>query len=179
MKTTDDIIFCDVASHTGVAEGAPGSTPRLYTQPFVREFDDLPDIFGRATLWIAERLAVSVPKAVYVEAPLNPGTAWGHTNARTTMILIGLAANITGVVKARGIPCHWANVRTIRAWYLGLGNIPGEKAKRECMRVSRCLGWDPKNYDEADAAAGFAWACSLHDKSIEPPRAYWTPRMED
>ena len=176
MSDAGEIWCFDVASVTGAAEGVPGAKPRLYTKRFSREFDEPEDVFGRATLWIAERLAVSTPKTVYIEAPLGAGVGWGHTNAATTNLLIGLWATISGVVRARGIPCHRANVRTVRAHFLGQGNLPGDRAKRECMRVCRSLGWEPNNYDEADAAAMWSWAASLHDKGLFAPREHWAPR---
>jgi len=179
MRDDGTLIFLDVAQQTGVAEGVPGGKPRLYTIRFAREFDESEDVFGRATLWIAERLAVSVPQAVYIEAALGAGAAWGHTNAKTSERLIGLWAAIAGVVRARGIPCRRANVKTIRKFFVGQGNLPSDKAKREVMRICRCLGWEPANFDEADAAAGWLYAASLHDKTLLAPREHWTPRVED
>ena len=179
MGAEGEVWCLDVASVTGVAEGVPGAKPRLYTARFARESDDPEDTFGRAVLWIAERLAVSTPTAVYIEAPISSGAAWGKTNAKTTNLLIGLWACISGVVKARGIPCHRVNVKTVRVHFLGQGNIPGDRAKRECMRVCRCLGWEPNNYDEADAAAMWSYASSLHDRTLLAPREHWTPRESD
>src|ERR1017187_8313677 len=117
MGAEGEIWFLDLTTQCGIAEGIPGAKPRLYTARFAREFDESEDVFGRATLWIAERLAVSAPQAVYIEAALGAGAAWGHTNAKTSERLIGLWAAIAGVVRARGIPCHRANVKTIRKFF--------------------------------------------------------------
>jgi hypothetical protein len=173
---SDALIFIDAASRTGIADGIIGEPPRLYTQQFAREFDAPDDAFGRAVLWMAERLVVSVPIAVYIEAPLSVGAHWGKTNARTTTLLIGLWAALAGVCKARGVPVHRANVSMVRKHFIGQGNMEGERAKRECLRVARDLGWNPKNLDEADAAAGFHYAASLHDKTILAPSRFWTER---
>jgi hypothetical protein len=172
-----NIIFIDAASTTGIADGPVGGIPALSTIQFAREHDSGPEkAWGRAVLWMAERFVFSLPVAVYIEAPLSVGTNWGHTNAKSTTMLIGLWAAISGVCEARGVPVHRANVATIRKHFIGQGNLPRDRAKRECLRIARALGWAPKTLDEADAAAGFHWACSLHDRRMAAPSAFWTAR---
>lgn len=172
---SDEIWFLDVAGNMGVAQGPPGKIPRLYTVPISKEHDDHEDAFGRATLWIAEQLSLTQPRAVFIEAPRG-ASVWGNTNADTNMRLIGLWAAIAGVVKARKIHCQRGSVSTIRKFFIGVGNMPGPQAKKEVIRVCRSLGWDVANDNEADAAAGWLWACSLYDKTLAPPRALWMPR---
>ena len=163
-EPTDDIIALDIASTMGIAEGVPGGKPRLYTVKLNRDADSPEDCFGRATLWIAERLTVSVPTAVWIEAPLAPGSHWGRTNSETTLLLIGLWAAIAGVVRARGVPCRRATVASVRRHFLGEGNghMPGPEAKRAAFKRAVLLGWAPKNHDESDAAALWDYAGSLY-----------------
>lgn len=174
---TDSILFLDVASQTGVVEGPVGGVPQLQTVRFSRDYDDDFDAAGRAVLWMAERFALSVPKAVYVEAPPEVGSMQGHTNAQSLTRLIGLVWSIAGVCKARGVPIRTANVKTVRTWFIGQGNMEGQRAKREAARVARELGFEPKNLDEADAFAGWYWACGLHEGGPEAPRTHWAQRQ--
>jgi hypothetical protein len=175
----EEIIFLDLAGRTGVCEGEVGGTPRLYSVQLSRESDDDFDAAGRAVLWMAERFILSRPRAVYAEAAPAFTSMRGKTNARTLKLLIGLGYAIGGVCKARRVPFHVISVSTVRAWCIGQGNMEGEKAKRESARVARALGWFPSNLDEADAAAGWAFACSLCDKTIRRPMEHWAKRPED
>ena len=168
-----DLIFLDVASSTGVADGPIGGAPNLSTQRFARPDDARWDGAGRAALWMAERLAISLPLAVYIEAPVPHGGMKGKTNSRTLGLLNELATGCAAICKARRVPVYPANVSTIRAWFLGQGNMRGDDAKREAYRVATMIGWEPKNHDEADAAAGFHWACALHDRRLTAPPAHW------
>jgi hypothetical protein len=56
--------------------------------------------------------------------------------------------------------------------------MEGQKAKRESARVARALGVNPANLDEADAAGGWFYCCSLHDKAIAAPFKHWVVRED-
>lgn len=172
---SDELIFLDVASKMGCADGIIGKSPRLYTVSLSREADGFFTGPARGARWAAERLYVSRPRAVYIEAPPQVGAMHGHTNAKTITDLIGLVKAIGAIFENAGIPTHTAHVGTVRKWFLGAGNMKGDVAKRDAARIARALGWAPNNLDEADAAAGWHWACGLHG-GFEQPKHLWISR---
>lgn len=171
MEENTEIWFLDAASTTGVAEGRPGDKPRLYSMKFSREYDEPEDIFGRAVSWLAGRLQVSQPSEVWIEAPIPGAMMHGRTNAQTTAILFGLWGALSGVAKARRIPCYRASIQTVRKVFIGHGNLPGPEAKRRCLATCALLGWDAPNHDAADAAAGWYWAVRRLRPKLMPDTA--------
>lgn len=165
-----DIVFLDVASVTGVADGEVGGTPVLSTINLTRPGDHEWEAGGRAALWMAERLAKSLPRAVYIEAPISPGAMRGRTNAKTLLMLNGLAWSFASIAWLRRVPVRSVAVSTVRKWFIGSGRMPSVQAKRACFEYARMLGADPKNLDEADAAAGWYWAAALHGRMIAPSK---------
>lgn len=158
------ILFLDVASAMGVAEGMPGQLPILSTVNFSGDHDE--DVFGAAIRWLNAKISADEPLAIWIEAPISMGAGqiWGKTNSKTQTRLVGLWASLAGLARARSIPCHKVAVQTIRAFTLNDGWIKRKDAKRETVYAVRALGCKPKNYDEADAAAGFFWASSLYKR---------------
>jgi hypothetical protein len=165
----------DIASQTGIAKGAIGARPSLSTFVATRPGDNGPEpAFGRMTAWLAGSLAVAarygeLPIAVWTELPIRPGAMQGRTNSKTIRLLTGLWACVTGVVLARGIPCHTVDVATVRAAVLGDGRIGGAEAKRRAFRLCRAAGLDPQNDDESDAYAVWLFASTLY-RAQEPGR---------
>ena len=157
----------DVASETGIAEARVGELPRFYTQRFAHDGDEHEDVFGRALLWLIERLQVDRPDAIYVEAPLSPGT-YGQTNATTTVRLIGLWATLAAAVKVKKVRYCRAKVQTVRSAFLGQGNLEGKEAKRRAGEMCRLLGWAPNNHNEADAGAILWWASTKEAPHLAP-----------
>src|SRR5579863_5262291 len=135
-----ELIFLDIASQTGCADGEIGAVPRLYTQTFARAGDHRWDGAGRAALWMAQRLQVSRPVAVYIEAPGRAMSFRGKTSAGTLLLLNDLATGCAAVCKNFGVPVYEVSVNTVRAWFLGDGRMPGDQAKREAARIARALG---------------------------------------
>lgn len=174
MSFTGIIMALDLAGNTGVAEGRPGSAPRLYDAHLRREGDDWEDTWGRAIGWIADRLfveraAVSAGDLrIIVEAPIFVGKA-GARNANSELVTKGLWACITGFARARGVMVRRVHVSTVRAGFLGNGTMPGETAKREARRMCRALGWEPPSLDAADAGALWWYGCTLWAPKLAPP----------
>jgi len=160
------ILSLDLASNTGVGEGRPGAVPRLYDAELRRDGDDWEDTWSRAVGWIADRLYVERAAVeagdlrIIVEAPIFVGKA-GAKNANSELVTKGLWACITGFARARGVMVHRVHVSTVRAQFLGNGQMPGEAAKREARRVCRALGWNPPSLDAADAGALWWYGCNL------------------
>jgi hypothetical protein len=165
----DEIWFFDVATKTGVCEGIPGGRPRLYSVDFGADTHEA--VFAKAALWMVRRLHVSRPRAIWIEAPLGPAAAWGHTTANTTFLLIGLYATLAGLAGARDVAVRKVRVNTVREAILGSGNLPGPRAKKMAMDLARREGMDPKNADEGDAFAGWLWASALYRRDDLVTRA--------
>lgn len=163
MSVAPYILSLDIATKTGVCEGRAGEAPRFYSLRFANGDDEHEDAFAGALRWIAERLSVSRPDAVYVEAPINPAAFLGKydpatgrlgmsTNPDTTIRLMGLWATIAGAVKVKGVKYRRVNVQTARKSFIGHGNLKGAEAKRRAFEMCKLLGWAPENRDESDAA---------------------------
>ena len=177
------ILALDIASVTGVCEGRAGSAPQFYTMRFARDGDEHEEAFARALKWIAERLQVDRPDAIFVEAPINPGAFVGRydeekgrvamtTNPETTIRLMGLWAIMAAAAKVKGIRYSRVNVQSARKDFIGHGNLRGAEAKRRCFEICKLLGWEPKNRDEADAACVWHAAClklAPHSAAIITP----------
>lgn len=182
------IIALDVATTTGVCEGRVGddAAPSFYTLKLGREHDDHEDSFARALRWIAERLTVSKPDAIYIEAPINPAAFLGKydaetgrmgmtTNPDTTIRLIGLWATMAAAAKVKGVMYRRAAVGTVRKAFIGHGNLKGAEAKRRCFAMCNMLDWSPNNRDESDAGAVWYWAATQLDPNNAP---IVTPMMQ-
>jgi len=149
------VLAIDPATRTGVASGRPGTTPLLTTIDLAREFDDYEDIFGRAITWFSGKLDDGPPELVIIEG-LVP--AKNHANAVTA---IGLHAIFAGLARARKVPVRFAPVSSWRKYFLGVGKMEGARAKAECVRLCRQLGWDPPDHNAAEAAGIWLFGCSL------------------
>lgn len=174
MAYTGIVMGLDLASNSGVGEGRPGQTPRLYDVELRKDGDDYEDTWGRACGWIADRLyaerdAVAAGDfRIIVEAPIMTGMI-GKTNADSLLITKGLWASITGFARARRVMVRRIAVSTVRKAFLGRGDIPGDVAKREARKVCRALGWDPPSLDAADAGALWWYGCNLWAPNETPP----------
>jgi hypothetical protein len=151
------ILALDVATKTGVAEGRPGEVPRLETIDF-RGDDGLTGLYGRATLWMATKLRDDPPALVVIEKPVPPSAAFGHTNADTTMITIGMFGILCGIVHCKSIRLEIAPISTWRKHFLGKGNHPGPIAKGLAMQRCALLGWDHEDHNSAEAGGIWDWA---------------------
>jgi hypothetical protein len=170
--STAEVLALDVAGNMGVTDGRVGEVPRLYTVRLSRPDDDDVQRFARAVEWIIDRVRVSTPTVVYIEAPVGPGGMHGQTNATTTIQLVGYWAVLSGLLRYRRIPVHAAHVATIRKFFLDDGHMRGDLAKEECMRIARLEGADPQNDNEGDAYALWRYAASFYG-GAGPPRDLW------
>jgi hypothetical protein len=162
------IIALDIASNTGIAEGFPGSVPKLHSQKFILDDDVSVTIgYGRAVGWFARRLQIVEPVAVFAEEAVPAFAFGGRTNHDATMIRLGLYGALTGVARAKGIPVVPASIARVRTVILGRSHgFKGDEAKREVFRACQARGWTPANKDESDAAAVWLWGCSEVERGI-------------
>lgn len=175
---TGEILALDLsAKRTGVAEGRPGETPRLYSAPFKTGDDDHRATFGRALKWFGERLRVSPPDVIVIEGRIN--TAWGQTNADTTLALCGLWGIAAAASWNKGTAWRAPAVHAVRKHFIAHGNLPGDQAKALVGERCKELGWSPPNHDAADAAAVWHWAVAQYrpELALPAPPNWWRSRV--
>lgn len=161
------ILALDVSSsRMGICEGRPGEAPVFGSVSFWREGQAHEDAYGRALEWAAVRFKSLAPERVVVEAPLAGGRKFHHS-PETAYLLGGLVAVIAATAWCRNIQYRQYRVNTVRAHFIGNGNLPGDQAKAAVMRRCHQLGWKPNNDDEGDAGALWDYACAQVTKSVQ------------
>lgn len=160
------IIGFDISgSSMGVCSGPVGSVPTFETHVLLRDGETRSETCGRLMGWWAERSqAIKAVHgddsiAVYVEAPL-PGGPKFHRNPQVAYLLGGLACVVGAISFLREFKHREVSVQTVRAHFIGHGNMPGDDAKKAAKRRCHQLGWEPKNYDESDAGAVWHYGCA-------------------
>lgn len=154
------ILALDPATLTGVADGVPGGTPMLSVVRLRDDADDPPEeLFRRAATWLWTRIATDPPALLAIERPVPPHQAKGFTQAKTTVISMGLHGLYIGIARARGIKVVTAPISTWRKAVLGKGNLKGEQAKYLMMMRCKHLGWSAPDHNAAEAAGIWLWAC--------------------
>lgn len=153
----------DIATHTGVALGLAGGTPRATTIDLSRGGKSQAARFAKAIRSTRRLLDRYQPDHVFYEAAIGGM----HANA----FLIGLAACVTGAVADAGIPVSEVRIQSVRKHFLGKHltkkDFPHlkEAAARAAIKqqvIGRCtaLGWTPQNDDEADSLACWDYGCA-------------------
>ena len=161
------IIGIDPATNTGVCVGKVGKTPVLSAHRWRESRNDpLEDLLGRALFFMADLLRTNTPDVVAIEPPVRVST--GDTSYETMVLTHSLYAVFAACTRARGIQLLRADVRTWRKYFLGAGNLKGEEAKRQAVRLCQRLGWDAPTHDAAEAAGIWLWGCSRVDPRNVP-----------
>lgn len=155
------ILAIDQNTKSGIAEGEPGSTPRLETINFRRDETDTPeDLYEAALFYFADRFRTDPPGLVAIERVVPPSAAQGFTNHNTTLITLGIYAIVIGIVKCKSIPLRIVAVQTWRKAFLGNGKLKGDVAKREAVKLCGRLGWNAPDHNAAEAAGLWHHACT-------------------
>ena len=169
------ILFLDIASNTGWCEGEPGGKATYGSFQLAPEGADTPAKGAGLFKFLATRMQAFKPRTFVYEAPRNPNQMIGRTNAKTIRTLIGLpfvaetAAYLCGVYDIQE-----AEASSIRSFMLPLakgekrGKLPAGELKKLIFRRVKDLGYDPKNTDEADAIAGWLYACNVAAPGVKP-----------
>lgn len=165
------ILFLDIATTTGWAEGLPGERPisgrlRLVSDggPNYEAYDKLHD-------FLIDRFKLNRYRAVIFEKPMSPSHMAGRTTAATIRRLIGLCEVAEWVCRRSGYygsSVMTADVHDVRKHLLGGRPAKGD-AKREVIAALRGLGFDPADDNEADAIAGWLYAAAQVDPKAAPP----------
>ena len=147
----------DIATNLGFCMGPEvGKAPRFGTLELPGVHSD--DLIDRSEVaiydWLFPVVRMVGAKIVVIEAPFIHPQRDEHNNA-AAFFLVG-AARVAG--RKAGAKVVLQRVQTVRACFIGNGNLKRDEAK--ALVFSRCvqLGWAPKNHDEADAGALWYWA---------------------
>lgn len=166
--TTPLILFLDISkTRTGVAFGRVGATPTFLSI----DGSDMDDVAAMMKLgrWLIEWTRVEKPDFIFYEAPIDRVLSSAHT----TIVLAKMTGMVEFIAGMKSIAHRKANVQTVRVAFLGQGrpDDPKQHAKLMC----EALGWSPKNLDEADAGAGWYFACLQVGKAAA---TYVTPMLK-
>lgn len=162
------ILALDVASTTGCAEGRPGEKPRTWKWRLGGEGATRPERLFSLLCHLSEHLAVSKPRTIVIEAPMS------LRGADTMMLLFGAVGVCEAVARGRDVnDVLLANVQTVRRYFVDRARFKQTNdGKKAVMEKCQALGWNPQGFDEADAAAVWAWACHTryprHAQHVEP-----------
>lgn len=183
MAYTGVIIGLDLAGTTGVAEGCPGEVPTLSVEEFARENEPIIETCSRGMKFLHER--ISAPRyiggrfyargeaandgmvRVVIEAPILVPMP-GKRNADSHTMSLGLYTALGGFAQMRGLMVVAVGVGKVRKGFIGVGNLPGDLAKRSARMMCEALGWRPPNLDAADAGAVWWWACREWNREAAP-----------
>lgn len=155
------ILALDISRNAmGVCWGDAGSVPRFQTIPLGKDMETRDETCGRLLEWIVTwvNFPDQRPDWVFIEAPLEGGPT-AMRNPTTTMLLTSLADVAAAACKVGRIPYRFVRVNSVRAHFIGKGNLPGDEGKRLVKQRCLQLGWEPKNYDESDAGAVWDYGC--------------------
>lgn len=158
------ILALDIATQTGIAVGSAGRDPQCWSVDLGKGRSE--DARFSEVLKLTHGLLVThEPDLVVCEAFI------GGKNA--SAYLIGLVACVRGCAFNRSIQCEMVFPATVRRHFIGKAltskdfpSLSTAKAKLAIKQVvlDRCrlLGWSVPDYDAADAAATWDWACAKY-----------------
>jgi|GEM_PF-573756 len=148
----------DLATKTGVAVGPCGGQPELWTLDLKSEHEAkfhatlLMKIHGLTQRLIVE---VGVTK-IFIEKPFVAG----HNNFETTLLTIGLTANVISWAERKGIPFDLIPAQTVARHFIGSGKMKRDAKKAAILAQCQTRGWAPQDDNQADAAALWDLACT-------------------
>lgn len=166
--TTPLVLFLDISkTRTGIAFGRVGAVPTFLSIDG-SELDDIAAMMKLGT-WLIEFIRVQRPDFLFYEAPIDRVLSSAHT----TIVLAKMTGMVEFIAGMKNIPHRKAHVQTVRVAFLGQGRP--EDPKHHAKLMCEALGWRPSNLDEADAGAGFYFACLQVGKAAA---TYVTPMLK-
>lgn len=162
------VLFLDISkTRTGIAFGRVGEAPTFMSIDG-SELDDIAAMMKLGT-WLIDFIKVERPDFLFYEAPIDRVLSSAHT----TIVLAKMTGMVEFIAGMKSIPHRKANVQTVRVAFLGQGRP--EDPKHHAKLMCEALGWEPKNLDEADAGAGWYYACVQVGKGAA---TYVTPMLK-
>lgn len=166
VVSEDVFIAFDAAKKCGVCYGPAFKPPVVTTW-------DLPGDLGERGCFLMKNTRLTFerikPAKCFIEAPMEAHVATMAGTAPTTTI------SLNGYVFVLMMVCHQFDVpwelyprQTILKHFTGQGRYAKkDDGKRACVVRCKQLGYEVRNYDEADAAALWDYGCAVNN-----PRAY-------
>lgn len=151
------IAALDLATKTGVAVGPVGGRPELWTLDLRSKGEAkfhatrLMQIQGLAHRLIVEQGA----RFIAIEKPFVAA----HNNWETTLLTIGLTANVLSWAERKGIAVDIIPAQTVAKHFTGSGKMKRAEKKAAILTECRARGWAPADDNQADAAALWDLAC--------------------
>lgn len=148
----------DLATMTGVAVGPLGGRPALWSED-LKSSDELPLHGSRlmAVQGLTHRLITEYGvRAIGIEKPFVAA----HNNWETTLLTMGLTACVVSWAARKGVPVAVYPSQTVAKHLVGLGKMPRAEKKQAVLAECRARGWDPRDDNQADAAAVWSLACA-------------------
>lgn len=165
MKKTR-VLALDLSTYVGWAIDAsePGAPPIMGTEriPPVADGEGYGLTFFRFRHWLSMAISVHQPALVAFEAPLLASGVAGHSTEMTGRLLIGLAAHCEEVCFAQNREVVEGNLQSVRKFFCGHGHAKKSAVLQRCYS----LDWLPKDHNQADAAA--LWAYTRHEIGVGP-----------
>jgi Holliday junction resolvasome RuvABC endonuclease subunit len=152
------IAALDLATKTGVAVGPLGGSPALWTLDLKSKGEAkfhasrLMQIQGLVHRLIAEHGA----RFIAIEKPFVAA----HNTWETTLLTMGLTANVLSWAARKGIPVDIIPAQTVAKHFTGSGKMKRDAKKAAILAECRARGWAPGDDNQADAAALWDLACS-------------------
>jgi Holliday junction resolvasome RuvABC endonuclease subunit len=151
------IAALDLATKTGVAVGPLEGSPTLWTLDLKSKGEAkfhatrLMQIQGLAHRLIAEHGV----RFIAIEKPFVAV----HNNWETTLLTIGLTANVLSWAARKDIPVEIIPAQTVAKHFTGSGKMKRDEKKAAILAECRARGWAPHDDNQADAAALWDLAC--------------------
>jgi Holliday junction resolvasome RuvABC endonuclease subunit len=153
------ILALDLATVSGWAAGPPGSVPVSGSLRIGRKGSSLIRFLDAADVWLHDIIAVHRPTLLVIEAAfISPHRTSRDVAARLTTLsgLAQLQAFRAGLDESA--ICE-ASSTEVAKFFTGHGRLGNSDEKKELvMRRCKALGWEPADYDEADALALWRFA---------------------
>jgi hypothetical protein len=159
------ILGLDIATRCGWASGRVGETPIAGSIRFGSSSSNENVIFAAALDWASSFLQPRPrPDVVMIEAMLPIEAMQGRTQRAVRDRLAGLHGVIRAVAQLRGVGrIESCTVGDVRGHFIGHRRAKRVDAKKETMRFCRCMGWEVRDDDAADACAIWSYACAQID----------------
>ncbi len=154
------VLALDLATTTGWAFGAPGSTPQVGHLRFSKSGSPRASTYRGFRNWLEERWNVrdQQPDLIVYESPAVPSIMAGKTNIDTIKLLVGLGEHLEEWCHNK-IELREARVADVRVHFIG-SNMKSAFAKQKTFEQCKMLGWPVENFDQADAAALWDYQCA-------------------
>lgn len=168
------IAFFDIATVTGCADGFVGDAPRLWSWDARDAGEGRPWRLAHLANWFDAYFRDQHVDQAWCEAPMpvsilaRMGERGPAASEDVILYLRGAVGVFEAAAARAGVPLiTMVGAQDIRQTFTGKRTFKDrDEGKRAAMAIARMLDWNPVNFDEADAAAGWLHACAQTDPRV-------------